>query len=395
MKKKIISILLALTVWCSLLPALSISAGAANMVNRTPEAPTYTTAPASAEELEARLAELIAKYDGGYWTSTGLPCESHRGDCYSKYFNAWQCNGFARYIFSELFCTGDIGSYDGNNPYYIPTPRHAIELINAPYIEKDDINTIKSLLGQAMPGDFLQIFDRETGRQHSMIVVSVDSKGVYVLDCNSDGHCGIKYQLLNWKAMGARYERLSLYRSANYPAPAASFLDVAETDWFYAPVAWAKSSGVTGGKTETTFAPYETCTRAQVVTFLYAAAGKPAVQSTVSPFVDVKPTDWYYAPVMWAVENGITNGTDATRFSPNATCTRAQVVTFLYAAQGKPEVWGSSSFYDVADSDWYAAPVMWAAQNGVSNGYANGSFAPLNPCTRAEVVTFLYNTYAQ
>ena len=394
MKKKIISILLTLTVCISLIPALSLSVNAA-MVNYTAETPTYTVAPASAEEVEARLAELIAKYDGTYWTSTGQPCESHRDTCYSKYFNAWQCNGFARYIFAELFCTGDIGSYDGNNPYYIPRPRNAIELVNAPSVEKDNINTIKSLLGQAMPGYFLQILDRETGRQHSMIVVSVESSGIYVLDCNSDGHCGVKYHLLPWKTMAARYEKISLYRSSKYPAPAAAFFDVAETDWFYAPVVWAKSSGVTGGKTETTFAPYESCTRAQVVTFLYAAAGKPAVKTTKSPFVDVKPTDWYYAPVMWAVENGITSGTDATHFSPNASCTRAAVVTFLYAAQGKPPVQGSSKFYDVASTDWYAAPILWAAQNGVSNGYANGSFAPLNPCTRAEVVTFLYKVYAQ
>jgi len=394
MKKKLLSLLLVLSVCCSMIPALSISVSAA-MVNYTPETPTYTATPRSFEEMEARLADLIAKYDGTYWTSTGQPCEAHREACYSKYYNAWQCNGFARYIFNELFCGGDIGSYDGNDPYYIPRLRNATEVFRTPYMEKDNTAAMKSLMEQAMPGDFLQIFDRETGRPHSMIVVSVDRHGVNVLDCNSDGHCGVKYHLLPWKSMAARYEKLSLYRSAKYPAPADSFFDVADSDWFYAPVVWAKSSGVTGGKTTTTFAPYEGCTRAEVVTFLWAANGKPAAGAGKRPFVDVKPTDWYYTPVMWALEQGITSGTDATHFSPNATCTRAQVVTFLWAANGRPAVTGTSKFYDVGGTDWYAAPVIWAAQNGISNGYGDGSFGPLRSCTRAEVVTFLYKVYAK
>ncbi|MBR4078340.1 MAG: S-layer homology domain-containing protein, partial [Oscillospiraceae bacterium] len=256
MKKKILSILLVLSVWCSLMPALSVSVSAA-MVNYTPEVPTSTTAPASAEEVEARLSQLITKYDGTNWTSTGQPCESHREACYSKYYNAWQCNGFARYIFSELFCTADIGSYDGNDPYYIPKPRNAVEVFRTTYTEKDNTAAMKSLLAPAMAGDFLQIYDRETGRPHSMIVVSVAAHGVNVLDCNSDGHCGVKYQLLSWKYMAARYEKLSLYRLAKYPAPTASFFDVSKNDWFYNSVVWAKAAGVTGGKTATTFAPYE------------------------------------------------------------------------------------------------------------------------------------------
>ncbi|MBQ5670999.1 MAG: leucine-rich repeat protein, partial [Oscillospiraceae bacterium] len=141
------------------------------------------------------------------------------------------------------------------------------------------------------------------------------------------------------------------------------FTDVAKSDWFANPVLWAFDTGVTGGTSADTFGPNNFCTRAQVVTFLYAAAGKPEVNAAYSPFVDVKPTDWFYAPVMWAVQQGITSGTDDTHFSPEASCTRAQVVTFLYAAQGKPEVTGYSKFYDVGPADWYYAPVLWAAQN--------------------------------
>ena len=172
--------------------------------------------------------------------------------------------------------------------------------------------------------------------------------------------------------------------------PVNPFDDVAETDWFYNPVLWAVNAGVTGGKTATTFAPNENCTRAQVVTFLYAAAGKPAVNVSNNPFSDVSENDWFYAPVMWAVENGITGGKTATTFAPNETCTRAQVVTFLYAAAGKPSVAVDNPFVDVAVSDWFANPVLWAVDKGVTGGKTANTFAPNENCTRAQVVTFLY-----
>ena len=171
------------------------------------------------------------------------------------------------------------------------------------------------------------------------------------------------------------------------------FTDVQTTDWFFAPVLWAKESGVTGGKTETTFAPNESCTRAQVVTFLWAANGKPAPKTTDNPFTDVPDNAWYLQPVLWAVENGITGGTSPTTFGPDNYCTRAQVVTFLYAAAGKPDVSGKSTFEDVADTDWFAKPVIWAKENNVTGGISPTRFGPNNVCTRAQVVTFLYKVY--
>jgi hypothetical protein len=173
-------------------------------------------------------------------------------------------------------------------------------------------------------------------------------------------------------------------------APVNPFEDVAESDWFFNPVMWAVNAGVTGGKTANTFAAYENCTRAQVVTFLYAAAGKPAVDVTNNPFTDVSEKDWFSAPVMWAVANGITGGKTATTFAPNETCTRAQVVTFLYAAADKPEVAVDNPFSYVAVSDWYAKPILWAVDKGVTGGKTANTFAPNENCTRAQVVTFLY-----
>ena len=167
------------------------------------------------------------------------------------------------------------------------------------------------------------------------------------------------------------------------------FEDVADTDWFYAPVLWAVENNITSGVDATHFGPYNNCTRAQVVTFLYAAAGRPDVTATEEPFEDVSKDDWFYTPVLWAVENGITSGIDATHFGPNKTCTRAAVVTFLYAMEGKPEITAKSEFADVADTDWFAKPVLWAVENKVTSGIGEGKFGPNNDCTRAAIVTFL------
>ena len=178
------------------------------------------------------------------------------------------------------------------------------------------------------------------------------------------------------------------------PEPVVNpFTDVKESDWFYNPVMWAVQSGVTGGKTATTFAPNEGCTRAQVVTFLWAANGKPMPEVTDNPFTDIKEGDWYYNAVLWAVENGITGGTSEYTFSPNATCTRAQIATFLWAAQGKHAVSDLSGFSDVAAADWYATPVIWAKEQGITDGIGGGKFGPNDTCTRAQVVTFLNKVY--
>ena len=189
----------------------------------------------------------------------------------------------------------------------------------------------------------------------------------------------------------AKLDKLGIYVvmpksevSANNP-----FEDVAETDWFYAPVLWAVENNITSGVDATHFGPYNNCTRAQVVTFLYAAAGRPDVTATEEPFEDVSQPDWFYPPVLWAVENGITSGIDATHFGPNKTCTRAAVVTFLYAMEGKPEITAKSEFADVADTDWFAKPVLWAVENKVTSGIGEGKFGPNNDCTRAAIVTFL------
>ena len=171
------------------------------------------------------------------------------------------------------------------------------------------------------------------------------------------------------------------------------FTDVAPGDWFAKPVLWAVDNNVTGGIGNGMFGPNNPCTRAQVVTFLWAANGKPEPTSSNNPFSDVPNDAWYLKPVLWAVERGITGGTSPNTFSPDAECTRAQIVTFLYAAAGKPSMSGGNPFQDVSRDDWYFPPILWAKETGITGGTSPTTFGPLDVCTRGRVVTFLYKAY--
>ena len=181
-----------------------------------------------------------------------------------------------------------------------------------------------------------------------------------------------------------------MVRYESNAAAAARFTDVPFDAYYQSAVGWAVSHGVTGGVTETTFAPSNPCTRAQAVTFLWRAAGSPAPKSTVNPFVDMKPGAYYYDAVLWAVENGITKGTTDTTFSPNATCSRAQIVTFLWRSQKSPAAGTVNPFTDVAAGTYYNNAVLWAVKNGITGGTTATTFSPNNNCTRAQIVTFLY-----
>ena len=178
----------------------------------------------------------------------------------------------------------------------------------------------------------------------------------------------------------------------NETPPQNQFTDVTDPgSYFYEAVYWAAEKGITQGTSPTTFSPGAPCTRAQIVTFLWRAMGKPAPTTTANPFRDVKSSDWFYEPVMWAVEKGITQGTSKTTFSPGNTCTRAQIVTFLWRAKGCPEPGAAANpFKDVKTSDWFYKPVMWAVQNGITTGTSKTTFSPGGTCIRAQGVTFLY-----
>ena len=169
------------------------------------------------------------------------------------------------------------------------------------------------------------------------------------------------------------------------------FSDVPTSAYYYEAVKWAQEKGITGGIGNGLFGPNQPCTRAQIVTFLWRAAGSPEPK-TMSSFADVSMDAYYAKAVAWAVENGITTGTGDGKFSPDATCTRAQSVTFLFRAIGKL-VDSKAEFSDVLTDSYYANAVAWAVENGVTNGIGNGLFGPDNSCTRAQIVTFLFRAY--
>ena len=178
------------------------------------------------------------------------------------------------------------------------------------------------------------------------------------------------------------------------PYDGLDFIDVLPFQFWYEPVSWAVEQEVTTGISATEFGPGGSCNRAQVVTFLWRAAGSPEPAVTENPFVDVEPGSFFEKAVLWAVEEGITTGTDASHFSPGLTCNRATVVTFLYRAFGEPAVESSSNpFQDVPAGGWYTAPILWAVEQNITNGVSADSFAPGQNCSRAQIVTFLFRAY--
>ena len=181
-----------------------------------------------------------------------------------------------------------------------------------------------------------------------------------------------------------------LFGDAKTQPSQKGFNDVKSGDYFYDAVNWAVEKGITTGTSATTFSPNASCTRAQIVTFLWRASGSPEPKTASNSFTDVAANAYYRKAVLWAVENGITTGTSATTFSPGAPCTRAQGVTFLWRANGSKAASAAASFTDVASDAFYAPAVAWAAEQNVTGGVGNGLFSPDTTCTRAQIVSMLY-----
>ena len=170
----------------------------------------------------------------------------------------------------------------------------------------------------------------------------------------------------------------------------SSFVDVPSGSYYEDAVDWAVANGITTGMDAAHFSPDGICTRAQAVTFLWRAAGRPAPESRTMPFTDVPADSYYYDAVLWAVENGITKGTSSTTFSPDDTCTRAQIVTFLWRSEQSPAAGSSNPFTDVSADAYYADAVLWAVKEAITTGTTRTTFSPDAECTRAQIVTFLW-----
>ena len=236
----------------------------------------------------------------------------------------------------------------------------------------------------------------KSAKQGSTVTITVTPDAGYVLDeltvTDKDG----KDVALNKKSdteytfvMPAGKVEITPSFVKQAEEPSRVFVDVKTGDYFYDAVLWAVGKGITNGTSAETFSPEDPCTRAQIVTFLWRAAGSPVVNYAMD-LSDVAGDAYYAEAVRWALSEGITTGTSADQFSPDATCTREQAVTFLYRAAGSPAVSGESAFEDVGADAYYARAVAWAAQNGVTNGISQALFGTGSDCTRAQIVTFLY-----
>ena len=196
------------------------------------------------------------------------------------------------------------------------------------------------------------------------------------------------------KALGHNYVKGVCTRCDAKQPGYNPFTDVKKGPYYDA-ILWAYCNGVTNGISDTVFGVDNGCTRAQIVTFLYRAAGQPKVENVKNPFTDVSKNSTYYNAIMWAVENGITTGKTATTFDPNAVCTRGQIVTFLWRYEKAPIVSSLAKFDDVAAGSYFYNAVMWAVENGITNGKTATTFAPNDTCTRAQAVTFIYREFAK
>ena len=181
-----------------------------------------------------------------------------------------------------------------------------------------------------------------------------------------------------------------IFMKANGNPQTGVFVDVATGSYYEDAVDWAVENGITKGTDDTHFSPDGICTRAQAVTFLWRAAGSPKPETRTMPFTDIPAGSYYYDAVLWAVENGITKGTSDTTFSPNMTCSRAQIVTFLWRSEKSPAAGTANPFADVKSTAYYADAVLWAAKEDITKGTTNTTFSPDADCTRAQIVTFLW-----
>ena len=204
--------------------------------------------------------------------------------------------------------------------------------------------------------------------------------------------CGDRYLDGHTAALGHEYLNYKCIRcSVLQPTP---FGDVEYGSYYHIPVLWAVENNITSGATTTQFDPHGIANRAQAVTFLWRVAGQPDPTSNANPFTDVKEGEYYYKAVLWAVEKGITYGVSSTKFAPYEQCSRSQVISFLWRAKGEPAAAYSSTFTDVPSHEWYAIPISWAAKNGIAYGVSDTVFGVHQSCSRAQIVTFLYRTFA-
>ena len=373
--------------------------------------------------------KIQMRYDPavGKWTPAGeltplevlVQCNNHQGQRYTITFNG---NGGTPSVTSmttidqklpELPTATHSGSYSFDGWY--TEKNGGTKITTATLFDKDTtvyahwtytgstggggggVTTYPITVKSAKNGDVTA--SHKSAAKGTTITLTVDPDKGYVLDTLTvlDGKDkDLKLTEKNGKftfTMPASKVTVAATFKAAAPTGKNPFIDVPAGSYYEDAVIWAVDKGITAGTSATTFNPNGICTRAQAVTFLWRAAGSPAAKSAVMPFTDVKAGSYYETAVLWAVENGITKGTSDTMFSPDATCTRAQIVTFLWRSQKSPAAGMANPFADVAADTYYIDAVLWAVKHNITVGTTFSIFSPDEECTRAQIVTFLYRAH--
>lgn len=232
----------------------------------------------------------------------------------------------------------------------------------------------------------------EEDKLYSLYVTVVPVRSSYAIDGNT-------VFAFNGGAVKENLDAASADGATRYTVPVkavsslqSSFTDVPKGSYYEEAVQWSVLNNITNGVSQTLFGPENTCTRAHAVTFLWRMAGCPSVDKTFMPFTDVPKGSYYYNAVLWAVARNITNGTDATTFSPDDSCTRGQIVTFLWRNKNSPVSDVANPFIDVNSDAYYTKAVLWAVKENITNGTTANTFSPNDICTRGQIVTFLWRS---
>lgn len=359
--------------------------------------------PDSTYHIEFRYGsdlDALQKYSSGkyaYWLAAGIPTSALQETSKDKGKN----DAALRNVIS-LFCTENLADMAGEQ-----TVSQRKDIAGIWDASADTIAALRKETGKKNANMYMQLNTDGFGATY----VDLEGNGTYTkvkeytfYSYDNDGldkkQSGVYIAVLEDGSSSNLYEMtsekdktiLSLYAAdgtASWIKRSEPFVDVSKQAYYADAVRWAVGQGVTSGTSKTTFSPDDSCTRAQAVTFLWNANGRPTAK-THPAFTDISEADYYYEAVCWAAEQGITTGTSQTTFSPNETCSRAQVVTFLYREAGTPATQGDLPFADVNSSDYYYQPVLWASSEGITTGTSKTTFSPNELCTRAQTVTFLY-----
>ena len=350
-------------------PAISISADPATMSGSGTVKLTVTGAPAEGNVgVTCDNDDItVTNNNDGTFTAT-LPNQTKTYTFTANYTGATNYNNDNSAKCTVAVTHHSSGSSSSNPTYSVTTP------------SKSENGGVAVSSKNARKGDTVTVtVTPDAGYQLDKLTVTDKNGNVLKLTDKGDG----KY---SFTMPDGKVEVKAVFAKKVETSP---FGDVSTDAYYYKAVKWAQEKGITDGISSNLFGPKQPCTRSQIVTFLWRAAGSPEPKGTAAGMTDVVPGSYYAKAVAWAVENGITTGTAEGTFSPDATCTRAQAVTFLARAQNAKAT-GKTAFSDVPADSYFADAVAWAQANGVTTGTSETTFSPDNDCTRAQIVTFLY-----